>query len=346
MGYFDTFPTIEYDVDKTGNTVELTNILRNVRIKSDIKTNQAVFLRYAYKDTDRPEFIADKVYDDSELHWIIMKMNDVVDPHYDLPISEFALEPYVATKYPGQTFFLNADYGATSSSSSSGSDGFVNIVGSFTTGEYVYTTNVVNSGTAAGGTLSSIKLDSAASSVDDYYNGAVIEITAGTGAGQFAIIADYDASTRYATFLTPNTEHLSCDSTYAIYTSGEVHQWDSTYSKLVVKDIVGTFAQYDTIIGQTSGTTASIQRKVAESKSAVHHFEDASTGKWYNPYDSTIPYLAGYIMNTSNSIVDGAVITNQKYEQDINDSKRFVSILDPDLIPTVISDFERLMREE
>jgi hypothetical protein len=54
-------------------------------------------------------------------------------------------------------------------------------------------------GTAQGGAAGTITLRSGASSTDDYYNGAVVHIRSGTGAGQSRKITDYTGSTRVAT---------------------------------------------------------------------------------------------------------------------------------------------------
>lgn len=341
MSYFADFPTIQYDINKSGHNVELTNILRGVKIRSELKENAALYIRYDYRDTDRPEYISNTLYDDPEFHWIVMHMNDVVDPYYDLPISEFALNKYTESKYPGQTFFLNADTG--SSSSSSGSSGYTTISGSYQTDERVRSETVEYSGKVDGGSLNHVKLPSGASSVNDFYNNAVIRFVSGTGSGQTAIIADYNATTRVATFVSPISTQLGCDTNFEIYSSGTVHRWDPTYSRLEVKNIFGTFSETDKIIGVTSKTESILQKKVVESKFAVHHFEDVSTREWLNPRDSSINYIGGYIMNTNNSVVEAAVVTNTEYEQRENDDKRFVSLMDPDVVQLAISDFEDAM---
>lgn len=55
------------------------------------------------------------------------------------------------------------------------------------------------SGTAQAGATSSITLQASESTVEDIYNGTLIEITAGTGEGQVALITDYDGTTKVAT---------------------------------------------------------------------------------------------------------------------------------------------------
>lgn len=61
---------------------------------------------------------------------------------------------------------------------------------------------VLDSGTSQTGTATTITLRSNASSIDDFYNGGVIEIIGSTGQGQSRQIADYVGSTRAATVST------------------------------------------------------------------------------------------------------------------------------------------------
>lgn len=58
-------------------------------------------------------------------------------------------------------------------------------------------------GSIESATLNSIRLDSSASSVDNIFNGYVIYIRSGTGAGQYREIAVYNGSTRTATLTEP-----------------------------------------------------------------------------------------------------------------------------------------------
>ena len=57
----------------------------------------------------------------------------------------------------------------------------------------------LDSGVAAGVAGSTITLQAGASTTDDYYNGATLEIARGTGAGQTRSIIDYVGSTKIAT---------------------------------------------------------------------------------------------------------------------------------------------------
>lgn len=57
----------------------------------------------------------------------------------------------------------------------------------------------IRKGTAQAGAAGTITLDASASSVDDFYNGDLVEILTNTGVGQARIITDYVGSTKVAT---------------------------------------------------------------------------------------------------------------------------------------------------
>lgn len=345
MAYFSEFPTIEYDIDKDGKTVILTNILRGVQFNSVLKENILLHQRYAFEDHDRPEHIAYKTYKDSELHWLILSLNGAIDPNYDVPVSEAGLFAYTNEKYPGQTYFMGDAVGASD---------FDNISGSFTNGEYVYAPWSGWEGTIGGVSFDTnsprVKLVDG-SSTDDVYNGGVLFVYDGAYE-QYRTITDYDGSTKWATLdspLTPKPDtDLQCGDDWAVLPSGKVNRWDATYSRLEVTGVYGTISEDDLLTGVTSGTTGYVRRKVSFSRDAVHHFENVDTGKWYDPYDSDTQYLAGYAVpsGSPNSAIEATVITNQQYEKDLNDGKRFISILQTDVIGQARADFERIMDEE
>ena len=101
MAYFTYFPTIGYDVRgiKNDSSVQrITDILKRVRKKLEI-INLAFFEEYFVQDGDTPESLAHQVYDDSQLHWIILYANYMTNPYYDWPLTYFDLQKFVNKKY-------------------------------------------------------------------------------------------------------------------------------------------------------------------------------------------------------------------------------------------------------
>ena len=97
--YFKGFPRVDYDIDKNNKTMVLTNLTKRFTIKDNVKDRGAVFYQYEVKDSDRPDIIAEKLYGDSTLDWIILIVNDIIDPYYDWPLTQQNLENFIASKY-------------------------------------------------------------------------------------------------------------------------------------------------------------------------------------------------------------------------------------------------------
>ena len=96
--YFDSFPIIQYG-STDGTIKNVTNLLRRVAIRSKVKTNASLFDTYDVKSGETPEIIADKIYDDPELHWIVMLVNNITDRYHDWPMNQQQFNTYVNEKY-------------------------------------------------------------------------------------------------------------------------------------------------------------------------------------------------------------------------------------------------------
>ena len=97
--YFQKFPQTLYSLDDRATVQVVTNItLRNV-ISDEVKTNYGTFELYDIRDGETPEILAYQFYGDSNLHWIILHMNDIIDPRFDWPLDTYSLQKYVEGKY-------------------------------------------------------------------------------------------------------------------------------------------------------------------------------------------------------------------------------------------------------
>ena len=96
--YFDSFPIIPYG-STDGTVKNVTNLLRRVAIRTKVKSNAALYDTYNVKNGETPEIIADKLYADPELHWVVLLINNVTDRYHDWPMSEQQFSTYVNEKY-------------------------------------------------------------------------------------------------------------------------------------------------------------------------------------------------------------------------------------------------------
>ena len=96
--YFSSFPVIPYG-STDGTVKNVTNLLRRVAIRTKVKSDAALYDTYNVKNGETPEIIADKLYEDPELHWVVLLINNVTDRYHDWPMSEQQFSTYVNEKY-------------------------------------------------------------------------------------------------------------------------------------------------------------------------------------------------------------------------------------------------------
>ena len=98
--YFDkNFPVIIYDSVGNGEFKDVTNLLRRVALRAKVKTNTLFFDSYDIKEGESPESIADKLYGDPELHWVIMIVNNITDRYHQWPMNYSQFLQYINDKY-------------------------------------------------------------------------------------------------------------------------------------------------------------------------------------------------------------------------------------------------------
>ena len=97
--YFDNFPTIPYDSEITGQFKDVKNLLRRVGIRAKVRANTLLFDTYDVRNGETPESIAFKLYDDAELHCVIMLVNNITDRYHDWPMTEAQFLQFIKDKY-------------------------------------------------------------------------------------------------------------------------------------------------------------------------------------------------------------------------------------------------------
>ena len=97
--YFAQFPLNIYDSVGDENYKLVTNLLKRVAIRSKVKVNTLFFDTYDVKEGETPEMIADKLYDDPELHWIVLMVNDITDRYHQWPKNQNQFLSHINDKY-------------------------------------------------------------------------------------------------------------------------------------------------------------------------------------------------------------------------------------------------------
>ena len=98
--YFEAMPQTLYSLEDDRSNVKLvTNITTRVKIDDQVKNQYGLFEEYDVKNGETPELVAEKFYNNSKLHWIILHYNDIIDPRFDWVMDTNNLVKYVTGKY-------------------------------------------------------------------------------------------------------------------------------------------------------------------------------------------------------------------------------------------------------
>ena len=99
MSYFNNFPTIMYDPTGDGSAKLVTNIMKRVRMRANMKKNVIMLDKYDVKENETPEIVADKHHGSVYYHWVVMLLNDISDVNHDWVKSTRQMQKYLLSKY-------------------------------------------------------------------------------------------------------------------------------------------------------------------------------------------------------------------------------------------------------
>lgn len=102
--YFDYVPNFEYvsrltDAKKINDYVEVKNLFKRGIIRSDVFENLAYFNKYKIIGDERPDEVANKIYNDSDLDWLVLLSNNVINQVEEWPLDQQSFQNYLLSKY-------------------------------------------------------------------------------------------------------------------------------------------------------------------------------------------------------------------------------------------------------
>ena len=77
----------------------VTNLLKRVALRAKVRTNTLLFDTYNVQEGQTPEMIADKLYGDPNLHWIVMYVNNITDRYHQWPLTTPQFLAFINDKY-------------------------------------------------------------------------------------------------------------------------------------------------------------------------------------------------------------------------------------------------------
>lgn len=103
--YFKNIPDIQYDTKplqypfSESDFVKAKNFFRRYQVNPDIFSYAVFFIKYAIVDGDRLDTLAEKFYEDPFMDWVIVLTNNMINPLFELPLSENDLRKYIEKNY-------------------------------------------------------------------------------------------------------------------------------------------------------------------------------------------------------------------------------------------------------
>ena len=101
--YFSKVPDIEYvnrlPDSSIGDFIRVKNIFTGVSIREDILQDLTVFEKFQIVGDDRPDNVAFEFYEDSNLDWLVLKCNNIINVQSEWPLTQMDLDEYLLDKY-------------------------------------------------------------------------------------------------------------------------------------------------------------------------------------------------------------------------------------------------------
>ena len=99
--YFRNIPNVQYDINGTepNRFRVVTNIMQRVKFKSSVIENITDYYPYYVKEGERPDIVSFQKYGTVAYSYLILLLNNIVDPLFDWPLPSRQFENYIIEQY-------------------------------------------------------------------------------------------------------------------------------------------------------------------------------------------------------------------------------------------------------
>ena len=111
MAYFNELPNISYPnllpaSSRIEDRITVKNIFKRSKLRGDVDQSITAFNYYYIKEGYRPDMVAEELYDDSELDWVILTSNNITNVRDQWPLSHNDLYNHILEKYGSEQNIL------------------------------------------------------------------------------------------------------------------------------------------------------------------------------------------------------------------------------------------------
>ena len=116
MGYFRELPNILYQsplLHKNSSTdyIGIKNLFRRAKLYDYLSDNVSIFNKFVIGDGDRPDTIAESLYNDSSLDYVVVLVAGITNINHEWPLQDFQVYDYALQKYGTESkMFENHHY--------------------------------------------------------------------------------------------------------------------------------------------------------------------------------------------------------------------------------------------
>ena len=104
MTYFRELPNLNYqstalDRSSSEDYVQVKNIFRRAKLRDDLKYVFTSLVDYYIGDGIRPDQVADNIYGDPELDWVVLTSANIINVRDEWPLNSYEIYNYSLNKY-------------------------------------------------------------------------------------------------------------------------------------------------------------------------------------------------------------------------------------------------------
>ena len=108
MAYFDELPNIAHPSllprsNKVEDRIIVKNIFKRAKLRDDVEQAITAVNYYQIEDGMRPDMVAEKLYNDPELDWVVLTSNNITNIRDQWPLSNNDLYEHMLEKYGSET---------------------------------------------------------------------------------------------------------------------------------------------------------------------------------------------------------------------------------------------------
>ena len=114
MGYFQELPNILHPSlfpsrNKVESTILVKNLFKRSKLRTDVDQAITAFNYFNIKEGMRPDMVAQELYDNPELDWVVLTSNNITNIRNQWPLSHNDLQEHMLEKYGSEARIAEAE---------------------------------------------------------------------------------------------------------------------------------------------------------------------------------------------------------------------------------------------